>query len=1764
MTRDTTRISYLDKWISQLAITTHEMASCFTPLKPPSYTLLFNKMSSPQSTLPTVMIKPPSESVNVFASVDHNLLDAASSSQSIYQSPLTNTKIESLQFPDPSHPAQRDESIKALLTPDESSSQSSFRVTKDDMDSNQPVRTDDAKKGKKRKTVADGNNPQGDDTSKVKSLKICPSCATVAETAKAKKCVNCQKFFYDSDDKGFKSDGTSKPKPRRRRRTIKLETLPGTSLKICSCCGAVAETPKAKKCQTCQKFFYDHWAQRCRVPPCPKCFYSRRARAKEKPPFTCDRCGFELPPHPDDLPSISTNADSANAALESSDSKPPVVIPSQNVPLSSSGNSSHPESLSLPRQSSSSGLSPCDGMYTADVPLLSSSTTVFNSSTSVNPVSDARPVYKPAVSSPSKSVSDIGSSEHSVTNKVSAISPSGSDVGGRNGVDGGKQEMLNSEVWIPGESKITLVKANASTLQNAGYDSQGEISQCPSSVSMETPATTSPSKEMFKERPTGGLVSGPVRAVTEPLPQESDRVAKGNVLDRVQKVSHSIEHAPLFVPAQREADSDRVRQQNTLKTQGGLPTIESKSVSTLQRAANVNMVFSTAPLLNLSSSSPTASANTKPVNTHLPLFLPEQMQQANFSAFLGPRISTALANLEQHNSSPGVSETTPTIPIAPRVLTSSLSESVSSLPLPTGSKVLSQVQTGSQTTVPNSMTTSTPSGTVSIIQTGRLNLLETMNSLFSSATVLANAKQLDQPTNLNPCSTALLSSNAACAPMPITDKHIAGTTADKLSAINPSNVQRKHDFDESAFTGNTLKVIDQFQSSSLSKSSCNPEMPLLSTAGPAMSILPTFSLSSTVPLTSVVPSPSSPPSCVSNESSERRISTPKKVTSQGIAPTATLTLPTSPAPKVTFPTIVPRVPTGASSLGYSGLPSASASPQQAVSQLLQCSQKLGVNFGTSLPNVPSLKKIKELVEMTVKQQHKQQQHQVLLQKQRQLLVDQLQTQIQIQKHILKSRSEGGSSTPEKQEGSTKKQRKTSPTKGRQKTRTSETVPILPKRPTKISPIPNLSLISTPELELGTDLICAPPEKTDSDQISSPLQGTKDSSEQPSSTGVSIGIQTVGYKQAKSSSVGHQPLFGEVSLACQEPFHGTDNTSGNTVEPNHSSISVCPPLTSSGTHYYEGSSVYSPIPRTTLTSLPPPLVSSLPSHNEQLSLSDNIPEGSVISPSVSSTLQLAMVESQASANTQATLSTSHSPHTSSENIIPPSSFQKIEVNSSTAYQIPGHDKIHVSLLRPGSTCSPVSSISPGTIFGSPIQSQSIAAAIQNRGKKSTSGTMKYQNFSLSHPKLSVIATVETQKGSQVTDNEPRYNRPLSCTDPTSQLECVPTEADHSLIQTDSTGEATIPADNVSKIPLIFEKLASTIQTRINMALSKPGTWSSEGKQVVTNDGSAPLDDVISMSSTVGPLVSTSESKQSRDPQENALVPLKAFDSNAVVTHEAKTLSVEEHPLPSLSCEPMSTTFTGVCSSVSTPNGAATNLDCKEHLDSQTQQPSTTSVSTSQKDLASVVNIVSSVCSVPKLVSVIRHVPTPSYTSAIGNIDPSDTVAVPRPPVTIQTVASARPGMVTVQVCSSLPSNLPGAVIKTSSTASIPTPPSLPKSYPNILRPRVTATIGNVLVQNLSSSFPPKTGLNVFSSAPGSRTNFKMPQSHAECASLGVMSPKMMPKRGVFVSVLDTVEPGASKGFSVARSKLSGLQLAPLIEEEEERKLLQRQDSNVSSE
>ena len=97
--------------------------------------------------------------------------------------------------------------------------------------------------------------------------------------------------------------------PPCRRKNPHIARLPGSRLKICSHCGTVADKVKAKKCPKCKKFFFSHWAQRCKIPPCPNCHFSRKSRRFERFPSNCEKCGFKLPYDMPEQQSAGTNVE---------------------------------------------------------------------------------------------------------------------------------------------------------------------------------------------------------------------------------------------------------------------------------------------------------------------------------------------------------------------------------------------------------------------------------------------------------------------------------------------------------------------------------------------------------------------------------------------------------------------------------------------------------------------------------------------------------------------------------------------------------------------------------------------------------------------------------------------------------------------------------------------------------------------------------------------------------------------------------------------------------------------------------------------------------------------------------------------------------------------------------------------------------------------------------------------------------------------------------------------------------------------------------------------------------------------------------------------------------------------------------------------------------------------------------------------------------------------------------------------------------------
>ena len=98
----------------------------------------------------------------------------------------------------------------------------------------------------------------------------------------------------------------------------KFVKVQGAYFKVCPNCGSVATKLKAKKCHSCQIFFYNHWAKRCRIPPCTNCHFSRRSKPNEIVPKTCERCGHTLPLVPENKSSTTTPTPTTTSEVVSS------------------------------------------------------------------------------------------------------------------------------------------------------------------------------------------------------------------------------------------------------------------------------------------------------------------------------------------------------------------------------------------------------------------------------------------------------------------------------------------------------------------------------------------------------------------------------------------------------------------------------------------------------------------------------------------------------------------------------------------------------------------------------------------------------------------------------------------------------------------------------------------------------------------------------------------------------------------------------------------------------------------------------------------------------------------------------------------------------------------------------------------------------------------------------------------------------------------------------------------------------------------------------------------------------------------------------------------------------------------------------------------------------------------------------------------------------------------------------------------------------
>ena len=135
----------------------------------------------------------------------------------------------------------------------------------------------------------------------------------VARETNERKCRKRQLRKSEEDEGSGEGneDGEKLSEPKRKQKRKEdspthmqgqTQYVRGTSLKICANCGTASEKTKAKKCQKCKKFFFNHWSNRCRIPPCPKCHYSRKAKTGEEVPVYCELCGYKLQTTSEDQP----------------------------------------------------------------------------------------------------------------------------------------------------------------------------------------------------------------------------------------------------------------------------------------------------------------------------------------------------------------------------------------------------------------------------------------------------------------------------------------------------------------------------------------------------------------------------------------------------------------------------------------------------------------------------------------------------------------------------------------------------------------------------------------------------------------------------------------------------------------------------------------------------------------------------------------------------------------------------------------------------------------------------------------------------------------------------------------------------------------------------------------------------------------------------------------------------------------------------------------------------------------------------------------------------------------------------------------------------------------------------------------------------------------------------------------------------------------------------------------------------------------------
>lgn len=192
------------------------------------------------------------------------------------QKPKTNKKASSTEYPElvtlkPPRPvAKKPKLAKSIKNKVVEPEGDSSPATVEEEEREDPVSTDDKQE-------------DSQDDSEKKDLS-----SSSLEVSSQSLCESAGQDLLNKLNKSKAGSSSSKKVANKRRQQVDY------SKKVCDNCGTQALINKAKKCQNCGKFFHSHWASRCRIPPCPRCHYSRKSNGSKHLPSNCERCKYPL------------------------------------------------------------------------------------------------------------------------------------------------------------------------------------------------------------------------------------------------------------------------------------------------------------------------------------------------------------------------------------------------------------------------------------------------------------------------------------------------------------------------------------------------------------------------------------------------------------------------------------------------------------------------------------------------------------------------------------------------------------------------------------------------------------------------------------------------------------------------------------------------------------------------------------------------------------------------------------------------------------------------------------------------------------------------------------------------------------------------------------------------------------------------------------------------------------------------------------------------------------------------------------------------------------------------------------------------------------------------------------------------------------------------------------------------------------------------------------------------------------------------------